>query len=234
MVEIRLLSLLEGAREATGQVVIIDVYRAFTTAAVAFRQGAREIVLVGEPERALTLRRDGRGDLLLGERGGIMVPGFDLGNSPHALAGRDLTGQRLILCTSAGTRGVAAVSGATCCYLVALVNASATAGALLAEQVSQPATISLVAMGNAGVSRSDEDELCGLYLRNRLLGREMDTTALATLVRQAGESAKFDDPAQPWFDPRDRNLALQVDAIPIAMRVENRDGLPVALPVSGR
>jgi len=227
-VEIRLLSLLEGAREATGQVVIIDVYRAFTSAAVAFRQGVREILLVGEPEAALDLRRQGRGDLLVGERGGIMVPGFDLGNSPHALAGMDLHGKRLILCTSAGTRGVVAAVQASQRYLAALVNASATA-ALLAGQ----STVSLVAMGNAGINRSDEDELCALYLRNRLLDRQPDRESLATLVQDAHESAKFDDPAQPWFDPRDRDIALRVDSIPIAMRVENRDDLLVATPIAG-
>ena len=42
--EIHLKSLLQGARESTGTVVIIDVYRAFTTAAVAFQRGAEKII----------------------------------------------------------------------------------------------------------------------------------------------------------------------------------------------
>lgn len=35
-------SLMEGARAAKGTVLIIDVFRGFTTAAVAFSRGARE------------------------------------------------------------------------------------------------------------------------------------------------------------------------------------------------
>ena len=73
--EIRLLSLLEGARRAAGTVVIIDVYRAFTTAAVALQRGAARILLVNTPESAFKLRREGRGDLCMGEVSGIKVPG---------------------------------------------------------------------------------------------------------------------------------------------------------------
>ena len=44
--EISILSLLEGATRATGTVAIIDVFRAFTTAAVALANGASSIVMV--------------------------------------------------------------------------------------------------------------------------------------------------------------------------------------------
>ena len=57
--EIRLASLLQGAQEAVGTTIIIDVFRAFTTAAVAFDRGATQIVLVAEVDEALALRRRG-------------------------------------------------------------------------------------------------------------------------------------------------------------------------------
>ena len=54
-------SLLEGARRAVGHVAIIDVFRAFTTAAVALANGASKIVMVGTVEEALALRDRGVG-----------------------------------------------------------------------------------------------------------------------------------------------------------------------------
>ena len=57
--EIVIDSLLEGARRARGVVVIIDVFRAYTTAAVALSKGADKIILVAEVEEALALK-DGR------------------------------------------------------------------------------------------------------------------------------------------------------------------------------
>ena len=50
---IRIESLLEGAGRAIGAVAIIDVFRAFTTAAVVLSEGAERIIMVGTEEEAL-------------------------------------------------------------------------------------------------------------------------------------------------------------------------------------
>ena len=52
-------SLVEGAARATGTVAVIDVFRAFTTAAVALANGASRIIMVSTVEEALALRNDG-------------------------------------------------------------------------------------------------------------------------------------------------------------------------------
>lgn len=225
--EIRLLSLLEGARQAAGTVVIIDVYRAFTTAAVALQRGAARILLVDTPEAAFKLRREGRGDLSMGEASGIKVPGFDFGNSPLELSQAGVHGQTLIQSTSAGTKGVVAAGRAEALFAAALVNAEATVRAVLARR---PSLVSLVAMGTNGTVRSDEDEQCALYMRNRLRGRRPDPAAVRSLVLSAHDSAKFDDPERPHFNPRDRDMALQIDSIPFAIRVRVEGDLLVATP----
>jgi 2-phosphosulfolactate phosphatase len=225
--EIRLLSLLEGARLAAGTVVIIDVYRAFTTAAVALQRGAARILLVDTPEAAFKLRREDQGDLCMGEVSGIKVPGFDFANSPLELSQAGVHGQTLIQSTSAGTKGVVAAGRAEVLFAAALVNAEATVHAVLARR---PSLVSLVAMGTNGTMRSDEDEQCALYLRNRLRGRRPDPAAVRSLVLSAHDSAKFDDPERPHFDPRDRDMALQIDSTPFAIRVRVEGDLLVATP----
>ena len=55
---VRVTRFIEGAREATGHAVIVDVFRAFTTAAFCVAAGAREIVLVADHEQAHALKRD--------------------------------------------------------------------------------------------------------------------------------------------------------------------------------
>jgi 2-phosphosulfolactate phosphatase len=224
--QIHLLSLLEGARRAAGTTVVIDVYRAFTTAAVVLQRGAARLLLTDTPEKALELRRTGVGDLCLGEVSGIKVPGFDFGNSPVELSKADVHGKTLIQSTSAGTRGVVAADNAEVLYAAALVNAEATVRAVLSER---PARVSLVAMGSDGTQRSDEDEQCALYLRNRLRARRPDPAAVRSLVLAAHDSAKFDDPQRPHFDPRDRDMALQIDSIPIAIRIGREGDLLVAV-----
>ena len=83
--EIRLASLISGAATAVGTTVIIDVFRAFTTAAIALSRGAHRIKMVDTLDKALALRSSGVGDYCIGERDSIKPPGFDFGNSPAEL-----------------------------------------------------------------------------------------------------------------------------------------------------
>ena len=117
---------IEAAAGAEGHVVVIDVVRAFTTAAFAFEAGAREIALVGTPEEAFALRGEWRDAVLVGESGGRPIPGFDFGNGPAALVGADLRGHRVILRSSSGTQGVVRATAAKEILLGSLVVARAT------------------------------------------------------------------------------------------------------------
>lgn len=225
--EIRLASLLRGAQEAEGTTIIIDVLRAFTTAAVAFDRGAEQIVLVAEVEEALDLRRRGIGHLCLGEVDGKRPPGFDFGNSPYEVSQADLTGKRLIQSTRAGTVGVNAAAAAHTLYVGSFVIATATVQAILA---SAPPLVTIVAMGYAAGRRSDEDEQCALYLRNLFQGRRPDPDAVRQLVLVGQEAQKYGDPSQPQFHPRDPEIALQIDRYPFAIRVQREDGRLVARP----
>ena len=94
---IRIVEGVEGARQATGVVVVIDVMCAFTTAAYAFAAGIDEIDLVATVEEALTIP-----GFQVGEVGGQVIPGFDHNNSPSQLRGRRLSG-RAVMRTGSGS-----------------------------------------------------------------------------------------------------------------------------------
>jgi 2-phosphosulfolactate phosphatase len=223
--EIRIDSLLEGAERAVGVVAVIDVFRAFTTAAVALANGAFRIVMVGAVEDALSLRDAGIGQVCIGEVGGRAPPGFDFGNSPTEIAGVDFAGKTIIQRTGAGTQGVVAARRAERIYAASLVTASATARAMLS---SAPDRITLVAMGNSAVVRTDEDELCAIHLRNLLEGRSSDADAIRRVVLAGGQIAHFGDPARPHLPRGDLGIALDVDRYDFAIRVALEDGRPVA------
>ncbi len=223
--QINLASLLQGAQEAEGTAIIIDVFRAFTTAAIAFDRGAEKIILVAEVEEALDLRRRGLADLCAGEVDGIKPPDFDLGNSPYEISMADVAGKILVQSTRSGTVGVAAAAKASQIYLGSLVTAKATAKAVLQ---SAPDQVSIVAMGASAKVRTDEDEQCALYLRNLLGGRNPDPDAVRRLVQACEEALKFGDPARPHYRPEDLEMALQIDRFPFAISVSRQDGLLVA------
>ncbi len=223
--EIRIESLLEGAKRARGTVVIVDVFRAFTTAAVALARGADRIVMVPGIEEALRLRDQGVGEICVGEVNGIKPERFDFGNSPHEMMQASLQGKVVIQSTRAGTTGAAAATGAEAIYAGSFIVAEATAEAIRRDD---PRQVTIVAMGWNARVRTDEDELCALYLRNLLQGRRPEPEAVRKLVLAGGEAAKFGDPKQPHFHREDLEIALEINKYDFAIRVVKEDGFLVA------
>lgn len=222
---IRIDSLIAGAERAVGITVIIDVFRAFTTAAVAFAKGATKIIMVRDVEEALRLRSAGVGELCMGEVGGVAPPGFDLGNSPFEVSKADLEGRTIIQRTSAGTQGIVAARQATRLYAGSLLTASATARAILRQA---PADVSLVAMGLDGVKRSDEDELCAIHLRNLLQGRPGSLSGTRDVILAGPQIPAFHDPAKPHLHPADLDIALEIDRYDFAVLITREDGRLIA------
>ena len=223
--EISIYSLLEGAKRATGTVAVIDVFRAFTTAAVALANGATSIVMVSTVEEALALRDAGTGQICMGEVRERTPAGFDFGNSPFEISTVDFRGKTIIQRTSAGTQGIVAARQAERLYAASLATAAATVRAILS---GSPDQVSLVAMGDNGIKRTDEDELCAIHLRNRLESRPGDADAVRRLILAGGDVGRFHDSARPFLHPEDVDIALDVDRYGFALRVNIEEGRPVA------
>ena len=80
--EVRIDRFIEGARRAEGITVIIDVFRAFSLECWMYSFGAKLIRPIGKVEEVFTLREHFPGSVLVGERKGKKLEGFDFGNSP--------------------------------------------------------------------------------------------------------------------------------------------------------
>jgi 2-phosphosulfolactate phosphatase len=146
-------------------------------------------------------------------------------NSPFEISGVDFRGKTIIQRTSAGTQGIVAASQAEWLYAASLVTAEATVSAFLS---GSPDQISLVAMGENGLKRTDEVELCAIHLRNRLEGRSGDAYAVRRLILAGGEVERFHDPARPYLHSEDVDIALEIDRYDFAVRVKIEGGRPVA------
>jgi 2-phosphosulfolactate phosphatase len=222
--EIRRLSLLEGAKKAKGTAVVIDVFRAFTTAAYVMANGAEKILPVGRVEEALELRRQNPGWLVMGEVHGHKVPGFDYGNSPDEVNQVDFTGKTVIQRTSSGVQGILAASGAEEVLLGSFVLAEATVDYIRRKN---PGVVSIVAMGWEGEHEAIEDELCAEYLESRLRSARPDFPEMVRRIRADPQGAKFFDPKQKSFREGDFYAAMSLDKFPFALRVVK--GIPMRI-----
>lgn len=224
--KIKILELIDGARKAEGLTVIIDVFRAFTLETYLFGQGAEKIYPVGELEDAFALKAQHPDWLLFGERGGAKVDGCDFGNSPSAIANMDFTGKTIIHTTSAGTQGIVNATGADEIILAGLTNARAVAEYILAKD---PEVVSLVAMGNSGTRRANEDVLCAEYIRSILKDEPFAVTAAAEELDKNGGEHFFTEDRQDVFPKEDFYRSIRINVFPFVIKVEkDEDGRFVA------
>ena len=229
--EICIESLIDGAARASGAVAIIDVFRAFTTAAVAFANGATHITMVASVEEALALRDQGAGQICMGEVQGRAPQRFDFGNSPYELSQADLTGRTIIQRTSAYARHRdGGEDGAAHVCLFTGDGKRDSAG----DALSRDGPDNAGGDGEEGRWRSSEDEICALYLRNLLEGRQGNPEAARQMILSGGEAAKFEDVNRPWLNPNVRSdSALDIDRYDFAIQVKMENGYPVARKFDG-
>lgn len=215
---------LRGIGHHGGVVVVVDVLRAFTTAAFALAKGATAVRCVGSVEEALAARDDLPGSLAMGEVGGRRPEGFDLSNSPTEMLDADVSGRLLIHRTSAGTQGlVAAADHATDLFAASFVCAGATARALSARA---PDEVTFVLTG-VDHRDGDEDRACADYITALLLGEAPDPVPYLDRVRAADAAQAFLCGDDPEFLASDVDHATDVDAVPFALEAHVESGRPV-------
>ena len=216
--DIQILHLVEGAKQAKGIAVIIDVFRAFTVETYLMRNNAAKIIPVGDVEIAHNYKRDHHDAILCGERKGIIIDGFDYGNCPTDLENVDLTGRTVVHTTSAGTQGIANATNADEIITGSLVNASAVAEYI---KKKNPEHVSLVCMGLMANKQTDEDNLCADYIKSLLENKPMQDIHQRMESLKYTSGAKFFDPERQHIYPqRDFELCTNLNSVPFILRLK--------------
>ncbi len=203
-----------GAAQAKGIVVIIDVFRAFSVACYCFERGAERIYPVGEIEEAFSLKKAIPGAILIGERYGKKLDGFDFGNSPTEIVAADLHSKVVIHTTHAGTQGLVNALVADELLTGSFVNASATVAYI---RKREPQLVTLVRMGLNAEIASDEDRLCADYMESLLLKKEFDSDRIRQELVKSPFAERFFDPDKPWNPASDFDLCLALNAFDFAI-----------------
>lgn len=111
--------------------MVIDVLRASTTIVTALAHGAAGVLPVADVDEARRLAAGiGESAVLGGERGGLRIPGFDLGNSPREYTRDAVAGRTVVITTTNGTAALQACRDAAEIVVGALVNRMAVADAV--------------------------------------------------------------------------------------------------------
>lgn len=200
---------------AEGLCVVIDVLRAFTTAAFAFAGGAKEIILVGSIEEAFRRHAENNDLVLIGEKEGDPVEGFHYGNSPAEINKASIKNRRIVQRTSSGTQGVIACRHAPFMLISSFVVAEAT---LQRIRDINPPSVSFIVTGR---KNGDEDYALAEYLERRLLGDNINPTPFLQRVISSPAAQRMlnADTRNYPFGEEDLKLSTHLDRFPFAMEV---------------
>jgi len=221
MTDYRYLSLSE-AYKAVGVAVVIDVLRAFTTAAYALAAGVERIYPVSGVSEAIHIKKKAPGFLVMGEDKGVKPEGFDFGNSPVEISKANLNGKTIVQRTSNGTQGVVRANQADQVIAASFVVAKATVNYI--KQLN-PDVVSFVITGNTMALDGEEDRACGEYLEAQLENLQPVPNQYFDRVKRSSVGRFFLESSRSSSLSDDLALSLQINRFEFCMPVRQEGKL---------
>jgi len=184
-----------------GVAVVVDVLRATTVMVRALASGCTAVVPCGEVDeaRAAAAGLPAGSALLAGERTGLPIDGFDLGNSPAAFTPEVCAGKTLVMTTTNGTRAILASLEADRVLVASFSNLMVTVGSLR----EAPREVHVVCSGTDGRISLEDSILAGAIASDLRVNRHPagPTWAFgndeAEIVSRLWGGVPLDDPTDP-------------------------------------
>lgn len=217
--KVQILEFAEGARNAKGVAVIIDVFRAFTVACYAYDSDAARIIATSDPVDSLRLKRIYSNSVLIGERNERKIEGFDLGNSPTEVLKTSLHGKTVIQTTTAGTNGLVNAKNADVVLTGSIVNFTAISNYI---RFLKPDIVSLVAMGYRAEISTEEDILCAEMLEASIKGKSLNFEKRIQDLRHTSGKRFFNPDNIDFSPPSDFFLCTMPDRFNFVLKGTQR------------
>lgn len=205
-------------------VVGVDVFRATTLICTTVAAGRRCLVAGGIDE-ALALAAGTPRSLLAGEQAGLVPPGFDLGNSPAAIADRHDVERPLVLVTSSGTPLLTRAATASAVYAACLRNVTAQVAHLLTGDLD----VAVIGAGTRGEPRR-EDQFAAALIANGLVqvGYQCEDSTSRSIADNLQRSVEWCAQGRSGAFLRRTGSEQDIDFV-----LNHRDDLPMVFQVHG-
>ena len=212
------IKIVKNANQATGLAVVIDVFRAFTVEPYLINNGVKKIIPVGDIQIAYDYKNKDSNIVLIGERNGIILPGFDYGNSPSQIENVDFSEKVVIHTTSCGTQGIAKSVNARQIITGSLVNAQAIVRYIIQNKIDD---VSLLTLCRQGELPFDEDVLCAKYIKGLLENVPLNNIEEEIEKLKTNSGSKFFDKLkQKDFPERDFYLCTEINKFDFVLKVK--------------
>ncbi|MCH1588735.1 MAG: 2-phosphosulfolactate phosphatase [Flavobacteriales bacterium] len=176
-------------QESFDLVVVLDVLRATSAICTAIEHGVKEIIPVATVEEARELQA--KGYIAAAERGGQIVEGFDLGNSPYSYMDPQLKGKSVVLTTTNGTKAIDMARSKETVVVGALNNLNALCDWLIEQERD------ILVLGSGWKDKFNlEDTICGGAIADQCLASgkfyaDEDSTVAAKFIFRSSRDNMF-------------------------------------------
>ena len=167
--EINIYNPADDAKKISGFTIVVDVFRAFSTSYYIDANKPAKYIIAESIEHAFELKGINPSPLLIGERAGYKIDGFDFGNSPSEINGRDFSANTVIHTTTAGTKGLLAQPEKNEVVVGSFINSRALLKYISENRIQ---TVNIYCTAEADKEYGEEDYAFAEYFRNKLLGKD--------------------------------------------------------------
>jgi len=164
-----------------GFTIVVDVLRAFSVSYFINANNPKKYIVVDSIEQAFELKNKIKNSILIGERQGIKIEGFDFGNSPTEIIDKDFNNKIIIHTTTAGTKGLLAQKPENLVVAGSFVNAAALVEYIQKNNIE---IINIYCTAPKGTVFGEEDYYFAEYLKSVLLGKSVDFDNIFKILKQ--------------------------------------------------
>jgi 2-phosphosulfolactate phosphatase len=186
--EIKIVSFKDGARNAKGLCVVIDVFRACSVLCYVASMDPAELIIAYDLTQLADLQMKKKNPFSIGRSHRRTEPLFDVVNSPSKILVHDLRNRIVLHHSEGGIAGLAEANRAKEVITGSFVNARAVAEYILK---SGPKLVTLVCMGYLGKEEAPEDESCARYIKSLVLNEKIENAEIQGSLMSSSGSVFF-------------------------------------------
>lgn len=165
--------------------VLVDVFRSTSTMPIILTRGAEKIIPTSSLSQAKDIKRRNPEFLVVGERYGMKVPGFDMNNSPDDAMNSSFDGKTVVFTSTNGTKVLKKIFPTGKVYISSFINFASTC-----EKLKELDRIDIV-VSNRPDGPADEDYIYAEFLRDKLLGKDPSFQEAAESIRKSKGSRRL-------------------------------------------
>jgi len=185
------------ASKIHGFTIVVDVLRAFSVSYFINENKPIKYIIIDSVKQAFELKRKIPNSLLIGERQGIKISGFDYGNSPTEIINKDFSNNIVIHTTTAGTKGLLAQNTENCVVVGSFVNAQALVNYITKKSIK---VINIYCTAPRNEVNGEEDYYFAEYIKALLLHRPFDFDESVETMKKGTGKGFSDTGFAPYTD----------------------------------